>query len=182
MFSKWKIPEGSALKHCLRVSELAESPFAVVCAHATVSGSIKRYALDHHVDAYFVDAASSILKGFHNPVCPFHILGKDVQCQRMFSFFNNIQYSFYFVIFERNNRKKWTKKFFADNFFVCFYRIDDSWSIAQGITFSVTTKDYSGTIFISCLSTIIKGWSADEVRIFCVFLWALANLSNEFCL
>ena len=62
----------------LRMCELAETPFAVVCAHAGMTRTVERHTFHHHMYTHFVDAASAELLCLHDAVCPAHIAREEV--------------------------------------------------------------------------------------------------------
>ena len=78
MFAERKVEMRAASEDCLRVCELAESPFAVVRAHAGMACSVERYPFDHHMYAHLVDATATELLSLHHAVRPAHILREQV--------------------------------------------------------------------------------------------------------
>ena len=65
MFAEREVEMRAAFEDGLRMCELAETPFAVVCAHAGMTCTVERRAFDHHMDTYFIDTASAELLGAH---------------------------------------------------------------------------------------------------------------------
>ena len=78
MFAERKVEMRATFEDGLRVCELAETPFAVVCAHAGMACSVERHAFDHHMDADLVDATAAELLRLHDTVCPTHILREEI--------------------------------------------------------------------------------------------------------
>ena len=78
MFAERKVEMRATFQYRLRVRELAESPFAVVRAHAGMACSVERHTFDHHMNAYLVDATASELLCLHDAVRPTHILREQV--------------------------------------------------------------------------------------------------------
>ena len=76
MVAQGKVEAGAAPQNSLRVRELAETPLAMVGAHARMARPIERNTFHHHVNAHLVDAAAAILLGLHGAFCPFYIFGK----------------------------------------------------------------------------------------------------------
>ena len=78
MFAERKVEMRTASEDCLRVCELTEPPFSVVCSHAGMACSVERHPFDHHMDADLVDATSAELLCLHDAVCPAHIAREKV--------------------------------------------------------------------------------------------------------
>ena len=78
MFAERKVEMRTASEDGLGVCELAETPFAVVCAHAGMTCSVERHAFDHHMDADLVDATAAELLCLHDAVCPAHIAREQI--------------------------------------------------------------------------------------------------------
>ena len=69
---------GMSFEHGLRVRELAETPFAVVRAHARMTGTVEWNTLHHHMYTHFVDATAAKLLGLHHAIRPAHIAREEV--------------------------------------------------------------------------------------------------------
>ena len=78
MFAEREVEKRAASEDGLRVCELAETPFAVVCTHAGMTCSVERHPFDHHMDADLVDATAAVLLCLHDAVRPAHILREEV--------------------------------------------------------------------------------------------------------
>ena len=125
MLSEREIEMGAAFQYGGRVCEFAESPFPVICTHSGMSDTSERNAFNHHVQADFVDAASSVLEAAHNFIRPFHVLGKQVHGQRMLPAFNDIKDSVYVFVAEWYNGKNRAEQFLLNDIFLNLYRIDN---------------------------------------------------------
>ena len=58
-----------------------ESPFSMIGTHAGMACPAEGNALDHHVQAHFVDTSASVLLGGHDLFCPPEILREKIQCK-----------------------------------------------------------------------------------------------------
>ena len=78
MLAEREVEMRATFEDGLRMCELAETPFAVVCSHAGMTCSVERHPFDHHMDADLVDATAAELLCLHDAVCPAHILREQV--------------------------------------------------------------------------------------------------------
>ena len=76
MLAQGQIEPRFPFEHRLRMCELTEAPLTVVGTHAGMACAIERNAFHHHVDAYLIDATTTLLLGLHDSICPFHVLGE----------------------------------------------------------------------------------------------------------
>ena len=78
VFPQWKIEAGGTGQRSRWVGKFPETPFPVISSHTGVAGPVERNPANHHMEAYFVDAATAILLGGHDALCPFFVPGEQV--------------------------------------------------------------------------------------------------------
>ena len=79
MLAERQIEARFARHNRLRMRKLTEAPFAVIGSHAGMSRSVEGYALHHHVNADFVDAAAPVLLRLHHTIRPMEVFCKQIQ-------------------------------------------------------------------------------------------------------
>ena len=125
MFAERKVEFGGTEEYCLGMGEFLEAPFAVIGSHAGVTGAVEGDTLYHQMQADFIYAASAVLLGGHDLLCPGFIGCEEIESQTMLAGCDEIQQFIFFGCFVRHHRKKRTEELVLNYILVGIHRVDD---------------------------------------------------------
>ena len=148
MFAKRDVEDRTSPKYRLRVRELAETPFAVIRTHAGVTGTVERYAFDHHVDTDLVDTSAAELLRLHDAVRPALVFGKHVHRQGMLAFGDGIHERIDFCIFVGYDGQERTEEFVLHDLLVLIHGIDDGRCIFARRLVACASKDDAVAVLV----------------------------------
>ncbi len=165
VFAQRQVEPVAAFEYGLRVSELAEPPFAMVCTHTRVACAVERDAFDHHVDADFVDASTAELLGAHYGVRPSRVRCEDVEGKSVLARSDCPEDLIDFAVSVRNDRQQRIEELVGDNRLVDADRIDD-----RGVEFllrfiALPAKNNSVFVQLCLVGAFPVSGRGDEFRV-----------------
>ena len=162
--------------------EFAETPDPMIGTHAGMSCPVERHALDHQMQADFVDASAAVLLGGHHAFCPLLVCGKQIQCQPMLAGSDHIHYTVHLGILKGHDRQQRIEELMLHDRFIDGDRIKDRRIILHAVTVALSAKDDAITVLFRLSRAFIVCRGIYQARILWILTGMLTDLFDNGCL